>query len=337
MPLRIVRDNIINMYVDVIVNSANPNSSIGSGVDYFIHKFAGTELLEERKKIGFIKVGEAKITSAYNLKAEHVIHTVGPKWIDGKHNEEDLLSSCYRNSLHLAKEYGCTSIAFPLISSGNYGIPKDIALSVATNTIQEFLFENEMNVYLVVYDKNSYQLSKQLSNSVKSYIDENYIHDIEKCIPQFFSSRNICEEYFEYFDEEDCLENAVIGTSFKPELSLEEMMEEMEDTFSEALWKWIIKKDLNEVTVYKKANMDRRLFSKIKNNKDYKPSKINAIALAIALELDLEETKQFIGKAGYSLTHSNKFDIIIEFFIINKKYNVFDINGVLFYYNQPTI
>lgn len=319
MPMKIIRNTIVNVKADAIVNSANPKVRIGSGVDTCIHKAAGPTLFKFREQIGEIRVGEVKITPGCNLDCKYVIHTVGPKWIDGKHEEESLLASCYKNSLHLAKEYECTSIAFPLISSGNYGIPKDLALRVASNAIQDFLFTYEMDVYLVVYDETSYQLSKNLSDSIESYMDKNYVDEQIHAFPTFFKRASRVEE------------------CYLEELTLEDMMEDMEDTFSESLMNYIIKKDLNEVHVYKKANMDRRLFSKIRSNKDYKPSKINAIALALALELDLEETKAFISKAGYSLTHTSKFDIIVEFFILNKNYNVFQINEALFKYNQPTI
>lgn len=334
MPLKIVRDNIINIYADAIVNSANPSPVIGQGVDYFIHKSAGPKLLEERKQIGCIQVGEAKITLAYHLKAEYVIHTVGPKWIDGKSGEKENLSLCYKNSLQLAKEKNCHSIAFPLLSSGFYGIPKDVALQIAIDSIQEFLEENEMLVYLVVFDKKSYQISKTLSNSVSSYIDEHYIAEIKESAPAFFKNSRCREEVSNiYYDE--CEEDCLLSPSLD---SIELIVEEkLENTFSEELFNWIIKKDLSDVYVYKKANMDRKLFSKIRNNKNYKPSKINAIALAIALELTLEETKDFIGKAGYALTHSSKFDIIIEYFIVHNNYNIFDINEVLFDYDLPLI
>lgn len=323
MPLKIVRDNIVNVCADAIVNSANPNPVIGSGVDFMIHKHAGEKLLEERKEIGCMEVGDARISNAYNLKAKYIIHTVGPKWIDGQHNEVNKLYSCYRNSLLLAHQYKCHSIAFPLISSGYYGIDKEVALKTATKAIRDFLQEYEMLIYLVVFDKKSYIVSKSISNDVESYINERYVEEVKLTAPRAYYS-NARLEPIEFND-------------YSSKSSLEDLLDTLEDSFSESLFKWIIKKDLSDVHVYKKANMDRKLFSKIRNNKHYKPSKINAIALAIALELDLEETKDFIGKAGYALTHSSKFDIIIEYYISKKNYNIFDINEMLFKYDLPII
>lgn len=340
MPFEIVRNNIVNMYVDAIVNTANPHPTIGSGVDTAIHEKAGPKLLEARKQIGDITLGEARLTPAFDLNAKYVIHTVGPVWRDGFSGEPEHLRACYRNCLMLAKETECESIAFPLISTGNYGFPKDLALQIAIGEISTFLLEHEMQVCLVVFDKKSYALSEKLFKAVESYIDENYVEEALLCeyagAPEPERSRS--DRMFEAMPmAAPVLKNAFGKAKPQAKRSLEDLIDEVEDTFSESLFRWIVKKDLTNPEVYKKANMDRKLFSKILNNRDYKPSKINAIALAIALELNLDETKDFIGRAGYALTHSSKFDIIVEWFILHGNYDIFEINMTLFEFGQPSI
>ena len=359
MPFEIIRNNIVNTYADVIVNTANPQPVIGSGVDSAIHQAAGPALLEARRQIGDISMGEARITPAFDLHAKYVIHTVGPVWQGGMAGEAECLRNCYLNSLKLAMEHQCESIAFPLISTGNYGFPKDLALQTAIHTISGFLLENEIMVYLVVFDKKAYALSEKLFKAVASYIDDNYVEVVRASeYPVDAQRRRRNVELAEYDIVESCTMAPIENTGFssrkdscekpapkklkipkalKKERKLEDLLEEVEDTFSESLLRWIIKKDKSNPEVYKKANMDRKLFSKILNNKDYRPSKLNAIALAIALELNLDETKDFIGRAGYALTHSSKLDIIVEWFILQRNYDVFEINMTLFEFGQPTI
>lgn len=347
MPFEIVRNDIVKMKVDAIVNTANPFPEVGSGVDTAIHKAAGPELLQARKKIGDIVRGNVAITPAFELDAKYIIHAVGPVWDGGMHGEADCLRSCYQKSLELAKANQCKSIAFPLLATGNYGFPKDQALQIAVSTISNFLLKNDMLVYLVVFSDKAFSLSEKLFNDVESYIDEHYVEErLEEEYRENLDEYQLREQRFirerrllySKEMEENRLDDLVMPcASAVGGISLEDMLEKEEMTFSEALLDWLIKKDLNDPDVYKKANMDRKLFSKIRSNADYKPKKSTAIALALALELDLEETKEFIGRAGYALTHSSKFDIIIEYFIRQKNYNVFEINEVLFAYNYPLI
>lgn len=327
MPLSIVRNDLVKMHVDVIVNSANPKPIVGAGVDERIHTYAGEELIKARLAIGDIACGEAKITEAYNLHAKYVIHTVGP--IHTYNHVYELLSNCYRNSLLLAKEYKCKSIAFPLISTGTYGVDKAKALQIAIQTIHEFLLENDMMVYLVVYDRQSYQLSEHLYNDVQSYIDENYVEE-NIYFNSRYESRRI-EANFIDFVKEDVVCKAM------PLRSLEDLIDEVDETFSEYLLRMIDYKGLKDPDVYKKANIDRRLFSKIRSNKHYQPSKNTALALAFALELNLDETKDMLNKAGYALSNSNKVDIIFKYFIEQNNYNIYELNEVLFKFTETTL
>lgn len=328
MPLSIVRNDLVKMHVDVIVNSANPKPIIGAGVDEHIHTCAGEELLKARLAIGDIACGEAKITEAYNLHAKYVIHTVGP--IHTYDHVYELLSNCYINSLLLAKEYKCKSIAFPLISTGTYGVDKAKALQIAIQTIHEFLLENDMMmVYLVVYDHQSYQLSEYLYNDVQSYIDENYVEE-KIYFNSRYESRRVEANFIELSREEPVCKSISVR-------SLEDLIDEVDETFSEYLLRMIDYKGLKDPDVYKKANIDRRLFSKIRSNKHYQPSKNTALALAFALELNLDETKDMLNKAGYALSNSNKVDIIFKYFIEQNNYNIYELNEVLFKFTETTL
>lgn len=350
MPFEIVRNDIVNMQVDAIVNTANPKPIIGYGVDAGIHKKAGKKLLEERQKIGNIGVGEAVITPGFSLDASYVIHTVGPIWQGGKNNEEALLKKCYEHSLKIALENKCESIAFPLLSAGNHGFPKPLALQIAMNVFSKFLMEHEMQIYLVVFGKDAFSLSEKLFDSVQSYIDEKYIVDktldeygvrnkrdvreaeVERIYRELEYQRRLSIEQ-DLLEESSCKMSIAMGVDFASD-ELEDLLNDTDAGFSETLLKLIDKTGKKDSDIYKKANIDRKLFSKIRNNPDYKPSKATAIAFAIALELNLEETKDFIARAGFALSHSSKFDIIIEYFISNNNYDMFEINETLFAFDQ---
>lgn len=329
MPFEIVRNDIVNMKVDAIVNTANPRPIIGAGTDKAVHDKAGARLLLARKEIGDIAIGTSKITPAFDLDANYVIHTAGPIWRDGKSSEEALLASCFKNSLRLAKEKGCESIAFPLISTGSYGFPKPLALQIAVREISSFLMENEMQIYLVVFEKQSFELSEKLFKSVSSYIDANYVSD--KMNLEYGTSKVRRRNY------EDMLlhESSYEITSKIP--NLDGMLNNLDRGFSENLLDLIDRTGKKDSEIYKKANVDRKLFSKIRNNADYRPSKTTAIAFAIALELNMDETNDLLSKAGFALSQSSKFDVIVRYFIENKKYDIFELNSVLFEFDQPLI
>lgn len=329
MPFEIVRNDIVNMKVDAMVNTANPRPIIGAGTDKAVHDKAGARLLLARKEIGNIAVGEAAITPAFDLDANYVIHTAGPIWRDGKSSEEALLASCFKNSLRLAKEKECESIAFPLISTGSYGFPKPLALQIAVREISSFLMENEMQIYLVVFEKQSFELSEKLFKSVSSYIDANYVSD--KMNLEYGTSKVRRRNY------EDMLlhESSYEITSKMP--NLDGMLNNLDRGFSETLLDLIDRTGKKDSEIYKKANVDRKLFSKIRNNVNYKPSKATALAFAIALELSMDETDDLLARAGIALSQSNKFDVIVRYFIENKKYDIFELNSVLFEFDQPLI
>jgi O-acetyl-ADP-ribose deacetylase len=336
MPFEIVRNDIRNMQVDAIVNSANPQPTIGGSVDLLIHEAAGPELIQERKLIGTIHVGESKITPAFQLKAKYVIHTVGPLWIDGKHDEFELLEKCYLESLKLADLNHCASIAFPLISTGTFGFPKDKALRVATDAIQSFLNDHDMMVYLVVYDESSFKLSKKLVDHIRAYIDTNYIEEHELVFESF-------NRHDAIDSSEDVYRNVPSHIKRQEKTSIQKVRDwkgledEIGETFSVALLRLIDERGKTDVEIYRQANIDRKLFSKIRSNKDYQPSKMTAIALSVALHLNLDETKDLIGRAGFALTKSNLSDIIFMYFIEHKIYDIYEINKVLFIYNLKEI
>ena len=341
MPFEIVRNDITNLRVDAIVNTANPYPVIGAGVDAMIHKAAGPALLIARQAIGRIDVGCAEITPAFGLQAKYVIHTVGPVWDGGSYGEEGSLRNCYENSLKLAAENKCNSIAFPLISTGNYGFPKDKALQTAISAFSTFLLEHEMQIYLVVFDRTSFKLSEKLFQSVASYIDENYVSECETASYGILGAIHSCR----IRRSEKTCENSSVLDEARPRapmaapkaMSLEDMLKQADTGFTETLLSLIDKAGKKDSEIYKKANISKQHFSKIRNNPNYKPTKPTAIALALALELSLDDTKDLIGRAGYALTNSSKFDLIISYFIERGNYNVVEINIALYEFDQTLL
>ena len=336
MPLAIIRNDITKMAVDAIVNAAKESLLGGGGVDGCIHRAAGPELLAECRTLGGCKTGQAKITKAYRLPCKYVIHTVGPVWQDGKQGEREKLASCYRTSLVLAREHGCETVAFPLISSGVYGYPKDQALRVAVDTIGQFLLENDMTVYLVVFDRAAYQISGKLFADIAEYIDDHYVNEYSDSRRERMRRLNRLEMEESMVCEKAAAPCAPMAVGAAGG-SLDDLLKDMDAGFFETLLTLIDCTGKKDSEIYKKANVDRKLFSKIRNNPGYKPSKKTALAFAIALELDLEETRDLIARAGFALSHSSKFDVIIEYFIKQKNYDVFAINEALFAFDQSLL
>ncbi len=522
MPFKIIRNDITKVHADAIVNTANPDPTYGAGTDAAIYRAADEKkLLAERRRIGRLGAGEAAVTPAFNLKAKYIIHTVGPVWVDGEHREFELLASCYRKSLQIARRLHCRSIAFPLISTGTYGFPREKALNIALDQISSFLEEEEMDVTLVVFDRKTFELSSQLRKDVSQYIDEHYVenrlrkeysgqypgrrqggsdHILEYLrsrrredkssqeisgdksprvlsrdkspqetsadreqvpvpamdtgeVPDIFLEESP-EEYSAIFpepsgsgsDRELSFSEEPKGTyPDRPELrgaypdrpkpgdaypdrpepkgtyadepepkasytegpesaagfsgesedlypgagnsdqstsgspgdsaehmaradvfsrpagkrpskesvlkeerrvesgssvhrrSLQDVISHMGESFQECLLRMIDERGLTDAQVYKRANLDRKLFSKIRCNPKYSPSRRTVIALAIALELNMDEAVDLLRRAGMALSPGNKFDLIISYCIQNGIYDIYKVNALLFDYDLPLL
>ena len=351
MPFKIVRNDITHVIADVIVNTANPKPKYASGTDLAIYQAAGAdELLAERKKVGCIERGDIAVTGAYALNAKYIIHTVGPVWVDGMHKEFETLENCYAKSLQKALELGCDSIAFPLISTGVYGFPKDKALQIAVSVFSRFLLENEMQIILVVFDKKSFQLSGQLVGEIDSFIDANYIRQKRRSEYSRRSSRHskiesdiaydseVYEECCRYFEEEE-IETELLMSVPMPDraMSLEEELENIGMSFHDKLFELIGKSGMDNKDVWKRANLDRKHFSKIQCDEKYHPKKKTVMALCIALELDLEQAKDLLARADWAFSPSSKVDLIVQKAIIDKQYDIYQLNLVLFQYTNEIL
>lgn len=348
MPFQIIRSDITKVKADVIVNTANPRPVVGSGTDSAIYRAAGEDaLLAERRKIGDIAPGHAVATPAFALSAKHVIHTVGPAWVDGNHHEREILRSCYANSLALSAELEAKSIAFPLIATGVYGFPKDEALSIAMAEIGGFLLTHDMKVILVVFDRKAFELSGQLVGQIDEYIDEHGVGLARQSEygGKFDRRRRMEEELLRQSialsDEEDTAFDGIpapMEVPFDVEgKSLDEVLDSAGETFQQRLFKLIDASGMDDVTVYKKANIDRKVFSRIRCKEDYKPKKKTAVAFAIALELDMPTTLDLLSRAEIAFSPSSRFDLIVTYFITNKIYDIYKINTALFKYGQPIL
>lgn len=340
MPFTIIRADIPKLQVDAIVNAANTNLQRGGGVCGAIFKAAGADRLQAAcNNLAPIKTGEAVITQGFNLPAKYIIHTAGPVYRDGQHGEEALLRACYINSLERAVKHDCESIAFPLISSGIYGYPKAGALRVATDAIRSFVSENDIDVTLVVFDKESLSVSEELLGGVQSYIDGHYVEQHRQ------PRRQLLDIERQALSDEDMIDQSIpiMSETLAPSVAapttrgLDDLVGNLDEPFSATLLRLIDATGRKDVEIYRRANIDRRLFSKIRSNADYAPSKPTVLAFAIALELTLAETSDLLSRAGFALSHSRKFDVIVEFFIQSRKYDIFEINEVLFSYDQPLL
>ena len=340
MPLQIIRQDITKMRVDAIVNTTNEEMVGYSGVDLAIHTIAGAELDAECAKLAPLGLGQAKLSGAYSLPCKFVIHTSGPVWRGGLVGESIILRSCYIESLKLAVKSGCRSIAFPLISSGVYGYPKDQVLKFAIQTITEFLFDHELTVYLCVFDKESYSFSQKLFSDIQEFINDEYVDEHDEDFYEAFNGS------IDEMPMAKCIQTPMCADAMMPRKretssasgkSLREYMRQMDRSFQEMLFDLIDESGMTDVECYKKANVDKRTFSKIKSNKDYKPSKQTVIAFAISLQLDMDTTQELLATAGFTLSRSKVFDKIIRYFIHNGNYDIFEINEALFEFDQTLL
>lgn len=334
MPFTIVRQSITRVKVDAVVNAANRKLRMGGGVCGAIFKEAGAHKLQEAcDKLSPIQTGEAVLTPSFDLSAKYIIHVAGPVYDDYTPGEsERLLRLAYANALKLAVEYHCKSIAFPLISGGIYGYPKTEALKVATEVIADFLEEHELDVILTIFDKAAFAISEKLFGEVKNYIDEHYVQSHRDRTFLEFNEKVLSDSATMPFEHR---KSADTVSEFKD--TLEDVVNNLDEPFSVTLLRLIDMKGKTDVEVYKKANIDRKLFSKIRTGKGYMPGKRTILALAVALELNLEETKDLLKRAGYALSNSKIFDVIVEYFILHGKYNIYEINEVLFKYDQALL
>ena len=383
MPFHIIRDNITRVHADAIVNTANPEPVYAGGTDSAIYHAAGRDrLLAERKKIGRINPGQAAFTPAFALHAKYIIHTVGPVWQGGDRGEFELLASCYRNALGIARRLGCESIAFPLISTGVYGFPKDRALEIALREISVFLEKSEMDVTLVVFDRKSFDLSAGLAADIRQYINDNYVteqtaeeyaiddqyfgqslnqtlrpaarrelqrrsarhsrlespsrkSDAKDSAPQGEKPDYLLREEGAAYEPDQSVSSAPARP--RPQRSLQDVMSQVGESFQECLLRLIDQRGLTDAQVYKRANIDRKLFSKIRCNPHYIPRRKTIISLAVALELNIDEMTDLLLKAGIALSPGSKFDLIIRYCVENQIYDSMTINAILFDYDQPLL
>lgn len=345
MPLHIIRNDITKMEVDAIVNAANSTLLGGGGVDGAIHRAAGPGLLEECRTLGGCMVGHAKRTAAYDLPCRYVIHTVGPQYRDGLHGEEAALRACYRASMEAAREAGCRSVAFPLISAGVYGYPREEALRVAVDTLTGCLLQQEMSVFLVLFDTRAYRLSSRMFADIAAYIDDHYVETHTDSDRRILQRMELARTAQCQGAPMPCAPAASAKPTGKPKAmglfarteSLDDALKALDEGFSEMLLRKIDERGMKDSQCYKKAGIDRKLFSKIRGDRAYRPSKPTALAFAVALELSLAETEELLKKAGFALSHSNKFDIIVEYFIARGQYDLSEINEALYAFDQSLL
>lgn len=340
MPLQIIRNDITKVKADAIVNTANPKPTYGGGTDSAIYEAAGVvQLLAEREKIGDIARGHAVETPAFNLSAKYIIHTVGPVWQGGNKGEFEILRACYENSLQLASNLKCKSIAFPLIATGVYGFPKDKALQIAMSTIQSFLMDHKMKVILVVFDKKAFELSGNVVDSVREYVDANYVEQAKS------REYNFCYEleelrYYSSIEAESTpkaphpIRSA--GSAPKKKVKIDDLIASSDKTFQEKLFEIIDERGLTGPQVYRDY-VSKQVFSKIQADKYYHPNKYTAIALCLSLHLDIDQTQDLIGRAGWTLSPSSKADLVVKGCILNQEYNVMNINFILFDFDCPEL
>ena len=354
MALQIIRNNIVEVEADAIVNTANPAVAVGPGVDEAVYTAAGWDrLLEDRRAIGPMKPGEVACTPAHDLRAKYIIHAIGPAWRGGGYGERETVAKCYSGALALALELGCESIAFPLIATGTYGFPKDEALRIAIREISGFLLENEMEVMLVVYDRESFEVSGKLFSDIRSFIEEDEVKEmpqgrrvrrrrvVRDSGPDLYGVHSDADVYAGSGMMPDEMKYSVQPESLQQKIpadeSLRSRLAHMDRTFQEHLFWLIDHRGMTDPQVYKKANIDRKHFSKIRSDINYSPSKKTALALAIALELSMDETADLLKRAGLALSPASKSDKIIGYCIEHGNYDIYEINSILFAYDQPTL
>lgn len=346
MPLRMIRNDITKMCVDAIVNPSNSRLIPGGGTDAAIHNAAGPELAKACRAVGHCAPGHAVITDGFALPCRYVIHTVGPRWYDGQHREREILADCYRSCLELANKNGCKTVAFSLIAAGTLAFPKDQALFIAVEELRAWLrFHTDMTVYLVVYDQEAFRISRERYKDVREYIDQNYVNHHYGETRRLRLMPEAADDSYEQPRREGAAFEEILSPApmYVPEraaakpMSLAERLKQADVGFSQTLLRWIKVSGMTEAQCYRKARVDRKLFSKIRNDPEYRPSKPTVLSFAVALELDMDRTRELLMKAGYALSNSSKFDIIVEYYIQNGIYDFFQINETLYAFDQSLL
>lgn len=317
MPLQTLYTDILKLDVEAIVNSTHEVPVLGEGLDLDIHRHAGWELMRHREMFGTLKVTDAIITEGYELKASYVIHVVGPRF-DFRHPDETLekLYQTYINALTLADHHAIKSIAFPLIGSGYFGIPFDLALETAEKAIHEYLKTSTLNVYLALVDPvrstKFLHAKARMIEYVRRHYRENVIETLHAA-PMMHYHRSI--------DNED----------------VEDLNGKLTETFSDMLFRFIFEKKIDEVKMYQYAGLTKQHFSKIRSQQDYIPKRKTAMVLAVAMHLNLDETIDLLATCGYTFQTSNHFDLAIKFYISRKMYDIDEIDQSLFELNLETL
>lgn len=339
------------MQTEAIVNTTKSFLYATKEPNDKINKLSRLTLRSASKVLNNCRVGEVKKTSCVSIYANCIFNVVEPIWEGGNNGEKEKLKSCYFNCLNLAKNRNISSIAFPLISADASNYPKKEALDVAISSIRCFLNNNDtdMMIYLVV-NKGLITLDEKLNRSLQYFIDNFYNGKHTEFLSpsrKTYQGGFISAEGNQNIKHSTVKNSAGSKNSVNIRYSLEvaplrekydKVIKNMfDESFTDMLLRKIDESGMKHSECYKKANIDKTLFSKIKADKYYRPSKTTALAFAIALEMDIDETKDLLRKAGYALSHSNIFDIIIEYFIKKGNYDIFEINEVLFVYNQTTL
>ncbi|MCR5848496.1 MAG: macro domain-containing protein [Lachnospiraceae bacterium] len=381
MSVKIVRKRITEMTADAIVCPAESKPVKGDGIDMEICDAAGSDRLLwfRRENIGEVNEGEVFVTPAFDLPCKMVIHAVCPLFRDGTFNEERNLRNCYRKALETAFENKARSIVFPLLSTGNKRYPREESLRVAIDEINAFLSDNQMDVFISVFDEKLENRFKRLSAELDEYIEELYDVDSDETEISFkekkgtpwisedlfidrASTRLVAENYglnekeegnrptkksrrkiglSGFLSEKRINPSSVRKPSFREECEpcediydeipdeLKKRMMHLSDTFSQYLMFLIESKGMKNAEVYKRAIVDKKVFSKIKNNPEAHPKKNTAMRLCVGAKLNLDETKDLLARAGYALSPCDKTDIIFSFFIEKNIYDMILIDIVL--------
>lgn len=362
MPLLFIHGDITTQTTDAIVNAANPWLAGGGGVDGAIHRAAGPRMHEACVALGGCAVGEAKLTEGFDLPCRYVIHTPGPVWHGGTNGEAKLLANCYTNSLRLAMENNCESVSFPLISTGAYGYPREEALQVATDAINAFLAENDMTVYLVFYNGTTLGLRDRLFREISESLTNGFIDNFPSDGMGIASKENFGSSFDTVSRREDRKKGHLLSAPRKAEkaslltdeaprvyeaadmclapsdapMGLDEFLQREDEGFRGMLIRKIEEKGWTDAQCYRKANIDRRLFNHIINDKSHNPKKKTVFAFILALELDDPEAHEMLEKAGYAFAPSVT-DRIILWCIRHREYDITRINEILFEYDQELL